>query len=68
MRMTLLAGHATTKCFGNMTEWGCYSLAEPWTSEARPISLYPEDPEVLDIRYCLYTRRNKTCQVSRCAM
>lgn len=55
--------HATTKCFGNMTEYGCYSLGEPWTSEARPISLYPEPPEVLDVHYCLYTRRNRTCQL-----
>ncbi|XP_052129985.1 pancreatic lipase-related protein 2-like [Frankliniella occidentalis] len=55
--------HATTKCFGNMTEYGCYSLGEPWTSEARPISQYPEPPEVLDVLFCLYSRRNRTCQL-----
>ncbi|KAK6639823.1 hypothetical protein RUM43_008098 [Polyplax serrata] len=47
----------TKKCFG---KFGCYSLENPWSSQSRPVSLFPEPPEKINPEYCLYTRRNPT--------
>ncbi|XP_075235998.1 pancreatic lipase-related protein 2-like [Lycorma delicatula] len=44
------------KCYG---ELGCYSINPPWTDISRPVSQYPESPEKVKPKYCLYTRHNK---------
>ncbi|KAG5898143.1 hypothetical protein JTB14_034000 [Gonioctena quinquepunctata] len=41
-----------SKCYGI---YGCFQLNAPWTSENRPVSLFPEDMEP---KYLLYTRQN----------
>ncbi|XP_026813180.1 pancreatic triacylglycerol lipase-like [Rhopalosiphum maidis] len=49
------------KCYG---EYGCFSVAGPWQDDSsRPVNLFPERPEKIAPRYCLYTRNNRNvCQ------
>ncbi|XP_039296077.1 pancreatic triacylglycerol lipase [Nilaparvata lugens] len=48
------------KCYDNL---GCYSINPPWTDVSRPVSKYPEPPEKVSPKYCLYTRHNRhVCQ------
>ncbi|XP_044272096.1 pancreatic triacylglycerol lipase isoform X1 [Tribolium madens] len=44
-----------SKCYGI---YGCFQLSPPWTSENRPVSLFPEDLNKIEPRYPLYTRKN----------
>jgi pancreatic triacylglycerol lipase len=44
-----------TQCYGI---YGCFELTPPWTSEQRPVSLFPEDLKKIEPKYPLYTRRN----------
>jgi len=37
---------------------GCFTTANPWTSEVRPISALPEDPKLINTQFFLYTRDN----------
>ncbi|KAJ8931802.1 hypothetical protein NQ314_015258 [Rhamnusium bicolor] len=46
-----------TKCYGI---YGCFQLTPPWTSENRPVSLFPEDLQKIEPRYPLYTRQHLT--------
>lgn len=45
-----------TKCYGI---YGCFKLSEPWTSEHRPVSLFPEELEKIEPRYPMYTRKHR---------
>ncbi|CAH0382132.1 unnamed protein product [Bemisia tabaci] len=45
----------TAKCYG---EYGCYSINYPWSDILRPVAQFPESPEKVNPKYCLYTRRN----------
>lgn len=49
------------KCYG---EYGCFSVAGPWQDvSSRPVNLFPERPDKIAPRYCLYTRTNRNaCQ------
>ncbi|EEB12620.1 Ves G 1 allergen precursor, putative [Pediculus humanus corporis] len=47
----------TKKCYG---KFGCYSVEHPWNSFSRPVNMFPQSPEFIDPKYCLYTRRNPT--------
>ncbi|CAG9760514.1 unnamed protein product [Ceutorhynchus assimilis] len=44
------------KCYGI---YGCFELSPPWTSEHRPVSLFPDDLDEIDPNYFLYTRKNR---------
>ncbi|CAH1155998.1 unnamed protein product [Phaedon cochleariae] len=44
-----------TKCYGI---YGCFPLTPPWTSEHRPVSLFPEDIHKIEPKYLLYTRNH----------
>ncbi|XP_023012525.2 pancreatic triacylglycerol lipase [Leptinotarsa decemlineata] len=44
-----------SKCYGT---YGCYQLSPPWTSENRPVSLFPEELHEIEPKYFLYTRQN----------
>ncbi|KAJ8952140.1 hypothetical protein NQ318_018476 [Aromia moschata] len=44
-----------SQCYGM---YGCFQLSPPWTSENRPVSLFPESLEKLKLTYPLYTRKN----------
>ncbi|XP_039275261.1 pancreatic lipase-related protein 2-like [Nilaparvata lugens] len=53
-------GNVAVKCYDNL---GCYSINPPWTDVSRPVSKYPEPPEKVSPKYCLYTRHNRhVCQ------
>lgn len=43
------------RCYAGI---GCYSINKPWTDTTRPVSYFPEPPEKVSPKYCLYTRRN----------
>ncbi|XP_019865288.2 pancreatic triacylglycerol lipase [Aethina tumida] len=43
------------KCYGL---YGCFKLSPPWTSEHRPVSLFPEDLMKIEPKFPLYTRQN----------
>lgn len=45
--------------------FGCYKMSYPWSDEIlRPVSFTPQSPEVLNPKYCLFTRNNKNnCQL-----
>lgn len=49
------------KCYG---EYGCFSVTGPWQdTNSRPVNVFPERPDKIAPRYCLYTRSNRnTCQ------
>ncbi|GLV44467.1 uncharacterized protein CBL_10271 [Carabus blaptoides fortunei] len=40
-----------TKCYG---AYGCFPISAPWTSEHRPVSLFPEYPEKISPGFWLY--------------
>ncbi|CAH1990804.1 unnamed protein product [Acanthoscelides obtectus] len=44
-----------SKCYGT---YGCFELNYPWTSESRPVSLYPEDLLKIEPTFPTYTRNN----------
>ncbi|KAJ9584757.1 hypothetical protein L9F63_020907, partial [Diploptera punctata] len=48
-------------CYGI---YGCYEMSHPWSDDVlRPVSYAPQPPELVNPRYCLYTRENRdTCQ------
>ncbi|XP_030764164.1 pancreatic triacylglycerol lipase-like [Sitophilus oryzae] len=43
------------RCYGM---YGCFKLDSPWTSEHRPVSLFPSDIREIDPNYFLHTRSN----------
>uniref|UniRef100_A0A1B6D7K8 Lipase domain-containing protein n=1 Tax=Clastoptera arizonana TaxID=38151 RepID=A0A1B6D7K8_9HEMI len=44
-------------------DFGCYSINFPWTDKSRPVSHFPDSPEKIKPKFCLYTRKNrKNCQ------
>ncbi|KAJ8982425.1 hypothetical protein NQ317_007773 [Molorchus minor] len=45
-----------TKCYGM---YGCFHLSSPWTSESRPVSLFPEELHKIEPRYPIYTRKHR---------
>lgn len=49
------------KCYG---EYGCFSVTGPWQDVlSRPVNVFPEKPEKIAPKYCLYTRNNRNvCQ------
>ncbi|KAL0277659.1 UNVERIFIED_CONTAM: hypothetical protein PYX00_004877 [Menopon gallinae] len=52
-------GGSILKCYGI---YGCFPIDYPWVSARRPVSWFPEPPEKVNPKYCLYTRRNiDTC-------
>ncbi|KAF7274634.1 pancreatic triacylglycerol lipase-like [Rhynchophorus ferrugineus] len=44
------------KCYGI---YGCFELSPPWTSENRPVSLFPNNLRDIEPNYFLYTRSNR---------
>ncbi|XP_063932084.1 pancreatic lipase-related protein 2-like isoform X2 [Zophobas morio] len=46
-----------SKCYGS---YGCFQLTPPWTSEHRPVSLFPEELEKTEPRFPYYTRKHRT--------
>lgn len=44
------------KCYGM---YGCFELSPPWTSEHRPVSLFPNELNEIEPNYFLYTRKNR---------
>ncbi|CAH0555316.1 unnamed protein product [Brassicogethes aeneus] len=48
------APQVTEKCYGT---YGCFNLSSPWTSQNRPVSLYPEDLIKIEPRYPVYTKK-----------
>ncbi|KAL1497835.1 hypothetical protein ABEB36_008724 [Hypothenemus hampei] len=42
------------KCYGI---YGCFELSSPWTSENRPVSLFPSELNEIEPNYFLYTRK-----------
>ncbi|XP_050305094.1 pancreatic triacylglycerol lipase-like [Anthonomus grandis grandis] len=42
------------KCYGM---YGCFQLSPPWTSEHRPVSLFPNELIDIEPNYLVYTRR-----------
>lgn len=44
------------KCYGI---YGCFELGSPWTSEHRPVSLFPNDLVDIEPNYFVYTRQNR---------
>ncbi|PSN47913.1 Pancreatic triacylglycerol lipase [Blattella germanica] len=60
-KMKTLEPTQNDTCYGI---FGCYEMSHPWTDELlRPVSFVPEAPEVVNPRFCLYTRRNEdACQ------
>lgn len=52
-----------TKCYGS---YGCFPLSPPWTSEYRPISVFPEDlSKVLKQLIYLINRTEKLFSLHR---
>lgn len=45
----------STKCYGI---YGCFELSPPWTSEHRPVSLFPESLKKIEPHYYYYSRKN----------
>ncbi|XP_066253254.1 pancreatic triacylglycerol lipase-like isoform X1 [Euwallacea similis] len=43
------------KCYGM---YGCFELSSPWTSEHRPVSMFPSELHEIDPNYLLFTRKN----------
>nr|XP_022910033.1 pancreatic triacylglycerol lipase [Onthophagus taurus] len=48
------------KCFGS---YGCFDLSDPWTSNFRPESRFPEPLLKVHPRFALYTRRNSVVPI-----
>lgn len=47
----------TTRCYAkNDQVFGCFDLNYPWTSDHRPVSLFPEDLDKIEPQYILQTR------------
>ncbi|XP_017778462.1 PREDICTED: pancreatic triacylglycerol lipase [Nicrophorus vespilloides] len=44
-----------TRCYGI---YGCFELSPPWTSEHRPVSLFPEHISKVEPKLMYYTREN----------
>lgn len=44
------------RCYGM---YGCFELSPPWTSEHRPVSLFPNDLVDIEPNYFVYTRKNR---------
>lgn len=40
MRVALISETNASQCYGS---YGCFELGPPWTSETRPVSLFPEE-------------------------
>ncbi|RZC34310.1 inactive pancreatic lipase-related protein 1, partial [Asbolus verrucosus] len=55
--MKIISATNASKCYGI---YGCFQLSPPWTSEHRPVSLFPEDLQKIEPKYPLYTRKNPT--------
>ncbi|XP_023313050.1 pancreatic triacylglycerol lipase isoform X2 [Anoplophora glabripennis] len=49
-----------SKCYGI---YGCFHLGPPWTSESRPVSLFPDDLQKIEPRYPLYTRDHQVVPI-----
>ncbi|GJQ71315.1 hypothetical protein Trydic_g11051 [Trypoxylus dichotomus] len=43
------------KCYGS---YGCYNLSPPWTSDHRPVSMFPEPLEKVQPKYPFYSRQH----------
>jgi pancreatic triacylglycerol lipase len=41
------------KCYG---VYGCFPITPPFTSESRPVNLYPFSPQRLDVRFPVFTK------------
>ncbi|XP_069156080.1 pancreatic triacylglycerol lipase isoform X2 [Procambarus clarkii] len=51
----------TSRCYG---VYGCFSIAQPYLSLARPINVFPLSVRDLTPKFCLYTRANPSrCQL-----
>ncbi|XP_043213060.1 uncharacterized protein LOC122377168, partial [Amphibalanus amphitrite] len=52
------------QCYG---VYGCFAITNEWISLSRPISVLPQSPKTLNVKFCLFTPENPTeCQVSYC--
>ncbi|CAG9819198.1 unnamed protein product [Phaedon cochleariae] len=46
---------SNVKCYGT---YGCFDVGPPWTSDTRPVALFPEDIKKIEPKFHLYTRKN----------
>lgn len=37
--------------------YGCFYIGSPWSGDKRPVSTFPEHPDIINPRYLLYTRK-----------
>lgn len=44
------------RCYGI---YGCFPITPPWTSDQRPISIFPENPMKINTRFAVYTKHNR---------
>ncbi|XP_043197105.1 pancreatic triacylglycerol lipase-like isoform X1 [Amphibalanus amphitrite] len=48
------------QCYG---VYGCFAITNEWISLSRPISVLPQSPKTLNVKFCLFTPENPTeCQ------
>ncbi|XP_037078473.1 LOW QUALITY PROTEIN: pancreatic triacylglycerol lipase-like [Pollicipes pollicipes] len=45
------------KCYGI---YGCFAITKEWISLSRPISVLPQSPKAINVKFCLYTTNNPT--------
>ncbi|XP_055524137.1 pancreatic lipase-related protein 2-like isoform X2 [Wyeomyia smithii] len=51
-------GNPTNKvCYG---VYGCFEITGPWTGERRPIALYPEPPEKINVRFPVFNKQTRS--------
>ena len=49
------------QCYG---DYGCFAITNEWISLSRPISVLPQAPKAINVKFCLYTPESLTdCQV-----
>lgn len=44
-------------CYG---VYGCFPITPPWTDERRPIALYPEKPEKINVQFPVFNKHTRT--------